>query len=98
MHEVGLYDCMLNLFMTLCDPNDCSPAGFSVHGIFQARTPEWVAMPSSEDLPDPGIESASHVSAAMAGGFFTTVPPGKLSQYIVSQSVSSSVVFHNLFS
>ena len=23
---------------------DCSPPGFSVHGIFQARAPEWVAI------------------------------------------------------
>ena len=28
---------------TLCDPMDCSPLGFSVHGIFQARIPLWVA-------------------------------------------------------
>ena len=32
---------------TLCDPMDCSPPGFSVHGILQARTLEWVAMPFS---------------------------------------------------
>ena len=29
---------------TLCDPRDCSPPGFSVHGILQARTLEWVAI------------------------------------------------------
>ena len=29
---------------TLCDPIDGSPPGFSVHGIFQARTLEWVAI------------------------------------------------------
>ena len=29
---------------TLCDPMDCSLAGFSVHGIFQARVLEWVAI------------------------------------------------------
>ena len=28
----------------LCDPMDCSPEGFSVHGIFQARVLEWVAI------------------------------------------------------
>ena len=28
---------------TLCDPMDCSLPGFSVHGILQARTLEWVA-------------------------------------------------------
>ena len=31
-------------------------------------------LPSSGDLPDPGIEPAS---PALAGGFFTTEPPGK---------------------
>ena len=29
---------------TLCDPTDCSLPGFSVHGILQARTLEWVAI------------------------------------------------------
>ena len=29
---------------TLCDPMDCSPPGSSVHGIFQARVVEWVAI------------------------------------------------------
>ena len=32
---------------TLCDPMDCSPTGFSAHGILQARTLEWIAMPLS---------------------------------------------------
>ena len=31
-------------------------------------------------LPDPGIEPASLVSPALAGRFFTTVPPGKLNR------------------
>ena len=30
--------------LTLSDPKDCSPAGSSVHGIFQARVLEWVAI------------------------------------------------------
>ena len=29
---------------TLCDPTDGSPPGSSVHGIFQARVLEWVAI------------------------------------------------------
>ena len=29
---------------TLCNPMDCSPPGSSVHGIFQARVLEWVAI------------------------------------------------------
>ena len=30
--------------LTLYDPMDCSPPGSSVHGIFQARVLEWVAI------------------------------------------------------
>ena len=33
---------------TLCNPMDCSPPGSSVHGIFQARILEWVAMAFSK--------------------------------------------------
>ena len=33
----------LQLCPTLCDPIDGSPPGFSVPGILQARTLEWVA-------------------------------------------------------
>ena len=32
---------------TLCDPIDCSLPGSSVHGIFQARILEWIAIPFS---------------------------------------------------
>ena len=32
---------------TLCDPIDGSPPGPAVPGILQARTPEWVAISSS---------------------------------------------------
>ena len=31
---------------TLCDPMDCSLPGFSVHGILQTRTLEWLPIPS----------------------------------------------------
>ena len=49
----------LQLCPTLCDTIDCSPPGHSVHGILQARILEWVAMPFSRDLPNPGIEPGS---------------------------------------
>ena len=34
--------------LTLRDPVDCSLPGFSVHGIFQARVLEWVAIAFSD--------------------------------------------------
>ena len=57
----------------LCDPMDCSPPGSSVHGISQARKLK-LPSPTPQDIPDPGIESTS---PELAGGFFTTEPPGK---------------------
>ena len=36
-------------------PMDCSLPGFSVHGILQARLLEWLAIPFSRDLPNPGL-------------------------------------------
>ena len=39
--------------LTLCNPTDCRLPGSSVHGILQARTLEWVAMPSSRGSSQP---------------------------------------------
>ena len=50
-------------YPTLWDPMDCSPPGSSVHGILQAITLEWVAMSSSEDLPNPGAKPAGDPAA-----------------------------------
>ena len=44
-------------YPTLCDAVDCSPPGSVVHGIFLARTLEWVAIFSSRDLPNPGMNT-----------------------------------------
>ena len=38
---------------TLCDPMDCSLPGSSVHGIFQARVLEWVAICFSSGSSQP---------------------------------------------
>ena len=38
---------------TLCDPMDCSLPGSSIHGIFQARVLEWVAISFSRGFSWP---------------------------------------------
>ena len=43
----------LQLYLTLCDPVECSPPGSSVHGFLQARVLEWVAMTSSRGPSPP---------------------------------------------
>ena len=51
---------------------DCSlPVPLSM-GILQARIQEWVAMLSSRDLSDAGIEPISLMSPVFSGGLFTT--------------------------
>ena len=37
---------------TLCDPMDCHLPGSSIHGIFQARVLEWVAIAFSSACID----------------------------------------------
>ena len=62
---------------TLCDSMDCSPLGSSVHGILQARTLKWVAMPSSMGSSQPRDRTkVSHI----AGGFFTVWATSKALQ------------------
>ena len=56
-------------YPTLCSPADCSPPGS--FGL------EWVAISYSKGSFWLRIEPASLLFPALAGGFFTTAPPGK---------------------
>ena len=44
------------------DPMDCSPPGFSVHGIFQARVLEWGAIAFSDGGREPGANKYQGLS------------------------------------
>ena len=52
---------------TLCGLMGCSRPGSSIHGIFQARVLEWVAISFSKDLPNQGLNWVSRI----AGRHFT---------------------------
>ena len=65
------------------------PDSLQSHGLYSrqaslsmgiSRQEDWSGFPfpTPGGLPDPGIEPTSLVSLALAGGFFTTVQPGKL--------------------
>ena len=58
--------------LTLCDSTDCSPPGSSVHGVSQARIPEWVSMPFSKGSSHPGSEPESALSAALRANSLPT--------------------------
>ena len=63
--------------LTLCDPMECSLPDCSVHGILQARIPEWAAMHSFRGSSQPKDQTHISCRSCTAGGFFTTEPPGK---------------------
>ena len=71
-HEVKIL--VAQSCLTLYDPVDCSPLGSSVLGISQARILEWVAISSSRRSF--WLRDRTWVSC-LAGGFFTTEPPGR---------------------
>ena len=52
---------------------DYTLSGSSVHGILKARILEWVAIPSTGDLPSPGIEPRS---PALQADSLPSEPPG----------------------
>ena len=53
---------------------DCSSPGSSVHGILQAKTLEWVAIPFSRSSSRP--RDQTQVSR-ITGRFLLSEPPGK---------------------
>ena len=77
--NMSLYYAVLcaQLCPTLHYPLDCSPPGPS--GVEFSRQEYWdgLPFPSPGDLPSAGIQPTSPVSPALAGIFFTTVPPRK---------------------
>ena len=76
---------LLQLCLILFYPMDWSQPGSFVHGILQARILEWVAISSSEELPDSGIKPASLTSPALAGGFFTTSATWEATRFCLLQ-------------
>ena len=53
----------LQFYLTLCNPVDCRPPRFSVHGILQARILQWFAMSSSRRSSPPSDQTCvSYIS------------------------------------
>ena len=67
-HTVCVCVCVTHSCPTLCDPMDCSPPGFSVHGILQARIVEWFAIPFFRGTSQPRDRT---LVSCLAGRFFT---------------------------
>ena len=73
--RLSIFCCCLLIksYLTLCDSMDCSLPGSSVHGIFQARILEWVAISFSRGTSRPRDRTpVSHIVGRMSE------PQGKL--------------------
>ena len=77
-------------YLTLCDPMDCSPPDSSVHGILQARILEWVAIPSPGDLLDPR-------SPALQADSLLSEPPGITFSLLYNVLVNISKPFSEFY-
>ena len=69
--------CVLSLVQLFVTPWTVAQQPLSV-GF--SRQEYWSELPfptTPRDLPDPGIAPTSLASPALAGGFFTSAPPGK---------------------
>ena len=70
---LSLHAKLLQSCPSLCNRMDCSPPGSSVRGDSPGQE-YWSGLPCPPpgDLPDPGIQLASLMFPALAGGLFTT--------------------------
>ena len=72
----GLLCACAQSFPSFCNPMDSSLLGSSVHGSFQARILEWVAISFSKGSSQPRDRLVSPESPTWEDRFFTTPPPG----------------------
>ena len=66
------------LCLTVCNPIDCSPLGSSVHGVFQARILEWVAISFSMGIfltqrSNPGLLRSRQTLCSLSSVQFSSV-------------------------
>ena len=87
----GVHIKLLQLCPTLCDPMDHGPQAPLSMGF--SRQEQWSGLPcpSPGDLSHPGIEPASLMSPALAGGFFTSSATWDLSYHLsISKALHST--------
>ena len=79
---------------TLRDPMDCSLPGSSVHGIFQARVLEWVAIAFSDFLSQ--VSPISHQLAATRLNEFVNEKSLGRVLYDISRGLAAPISFYKI--
>ena len=86
--------------LTPSDPMDCSPPGPSVHGIFQARVPEWVAIAFSEIFTNHVVSGTSLqyscLESPMDGGAWWAAVHGVAKSWTQLSDFTFTFHFHAL--
>ena len=75
---------------TPCDPMDCSLSGSSVHGIFQARVLEWVAISFSTGSSQP--RDRTQVSRVVGRHFTVWATRGRIQRWVPSVCLGLVIV------
>ena len=77
--DLPMYALLCSVGSDSYHPMCCSLPGYSIHGIFQGRILEWVAMPSSRESSQPRArtQASCRRSPAWQADSFLTEPPGK---------------------
>ena len=76
-HSLTCARSVLQSCPALCNPMDRSPPDLSVHGTFQAKILEWVAISFFRGSSQPRARICISCVSCIAGRFFTAAPPGK---------------------
>ena len=90
---------------TLHNPMDCSPPGSSIHGIFQARVLEWVAIAFSQPLIGSHLKRSKCFSSLCKSISFKKIcvtrqsfpDPIRWGQFCVGDHVTSLLIPYVIF-
>ena len=78
-------------------PTFCCPMDFAVHRTLQARILEWVAFPSSGDLPNPGIDPMSPTWQVDSSPAEVQGKPALMTNSSFAKNLSRNVCKHYLY-
>ena len=89
---------VVQLYLTIWDPMDCSLPGSSVHGILQARILEWVSIPFSKKIfppqgSNPGLPHCRQILYHLShqGSPAVEVSPKIQPWSVITQSLDASM-------
>ena len=94
LYSLGYFMLMLS-HVRLCDPMECSSPGSSVHGIFQSRILEWVAISYSRGSSQ--HRDQTHISHVPCIGRLILYHLNKHSNYHIGEKTNLNFIHYSKF-